>query len=200
MDVKPRSDYDRCGCGGWKRKVAKQCANCHLTARRHPPSAYVCPDCGGRKATPRSPRCRQCWSDNRIQPRIHGGYLVVVEHGHPLADSRGRVLVHRKVMHDAGIEIPPGFHVHHRNGDRLDNRLENLEVIEPSAHTTLHVRSAGKVTNQFGEFPILEHGLSPYRRGCRCDVCRKANTDYCREQRRLRRLRQGAAHAWVRNG
>jgi hypothetical protein len=32
-----------------------------------------------------------------------------------------------------------------------------------------------------------QHGLSQYRRGCRCDVCLKANRDYMREYRARRR-------------
>lgn len=29
-------------------------------------------------------------------------------------------------------------HVHHRNGDPLDNRIENLEVMDKRAHARLH--------------------------------------------------------------
>ncbi len=41
------------------------------------------------------------------------------------------------VAYDAGWDIK-GKHVHHRNGDTRDNRLENLEVLSPDAHKRRH--------------------------------------------------------------
>ena len=53
-----------------------------------------------------------------------------------------------------GIEIPEGHHVHHINGDKLDNRLENLEVVDASEHHRRHVREQGYVVNQYGVWPL----------------------------------------------
>lgn len=71
------------------------------------------------------------------------GYRQVYAPGHPLAQRHGYVLEHRLVAHEAGIEIPPGSHVHHKNGDKADNRLSNLEVVPARDHLYLH---NGKLT------------------------------------------------------
>ncbi len=65
-------------------------------------------------------------------------YIAVWEPKHPLANSNGYVLQHRKVAWDAGILTQKEMVVHHINGDRLDNRLENLEVMPLGQHTQLH--------------------------------------------------------------
>lgn len=49
-----------------------------------------------------------------------------------------RELLHRQVWKDAYGEIPRGFNIHHINGDKLDNRLENLEMLSASEHTKKH--------------------------------------------------------------
>jgi len=68
------------------------------------------------------------WKGGR---RINGdGYvLVLVGPQHPMADSKGYVLEHRLVMSDRlGHELLPSETVHHRNGERTDNRLQSLEL------------------------------------------------------------------------
>lgn len=48
------------------------------------------------------------------------------------------VLEHRVIWERAHGPIPPGYQVHHRNGHRADNRLENLELIEIAEHARWH--------------------------------------------------------------
>ncbi len=46
---------------------------------------------------------------------------------------------HRVVMEDAiGRKLGRKEHVHHKNGNTLDNRLENLELLSASAHAHEH--------------------------------------------------------------
>lgn len=63
-------------------------------------------------------------------PRKNGhGYMQLYRPDHPNANSGGRVMEHHFVMAEAlGRPIRPGEMVHHKNGVRDDNRIENLEL------------------------------------------------------------------------
>jgi len=54
---------------------------------------------------------------------------VAAPEGHPNANGDGKILEHRLVMSQhLGRALYPNENVHHINGDRHDNRLENLEL------------------------------------------------------------------------
>ena len=52
--------------------------------------------------------------------------------------GRRQVFEHRLVWERANGPIPFGWEVHHKNGDRLDNRLENLELATRIKHKRIH--------------------------------------------------------------
>lgn len=63
------------------------------------------------------------------------GYRTVrVGKGHPLADSNGYAREHLLVWTSAGGELLPWLEIHHRNGDKRDNRIENLQALSHEAH------------------------------------------------------------------
>ena len=51
--------------------------------------------------------------------------------------------------HRAVTNCPKGYHVHHKNENTLDNRLENLEIISASDHQSLHHQIIGKWSKKY---------------------------------------------------
>lgn len=49
-----------------------------------------------------------------------------------------RILEHIFIWEKENGIIPEGYHLHHINGDKLDNRIENLRMMSRSDHTKLH--------------------------------------------------------------
>ena len=66
------------------------------------------------------------WKGGRCK---RGDYIIVHKHRHPKANSRGYVYEHVLVMSEfLGRLVEKGESVHHLNGVRDDNRIENLEL------------------------------------------------------------------------
>jgi len=59
----------------------------------------------------------------------NNGYELLYQPENPNANVNGLVLVHRKVMSEVlGRPLLRTEQVHHKNGNRSDNRIENLEI------------------------------------------------------------------------
>jgi hypothetical protein len=98
---------------------------------------------------------------------LHHNYKGGVSDGHGYLTepdgSGGRIFLHRKVMQEAlGLpSLPSEWHVHHIDGDPLNNSLDNLALVTPSAHAALHQKKP-----QWSRLPLWdqwESGISRSR-------------------------------------
>lgn len=70
---------------------------------------------------------------------IYGSYVHVYQPDHPSANSMGYVHEHRLIAERAlGRRLKTSEWVHHINGDKGDNRNENLLICSNSYHRWLH--------------------------------------------------------------
>lgn len=77
--------------------------------------------------------------------RTTKGYIAIFCPDHPMATTNGLVMEHRLVIEKSlGCYLPPEFDVHHINGIKDDNRLENLAVMTHKAHTIYHNKKRRK--------------------------------------------------------
>jgi len=98
-----------------------------------------------------SPDCRAAGCSREGHPQWRGGrtisehgYVKLKQRGHPNADPNGYVYEHRLVAERKfGRSLVPGEVVHHVNGDKRDNRPENISLFPSVADHLRHHRDAG---------------------------------------------------------
>jgi len=67
------------------------------------------------------------------------GYIFVIDYYHPYRSKINRVAEHRLVMEQyLGRYLTPDEIVHHKNGIKTDNRIENLELTNRQIHAKIH--------------------------------------------------------------
>ena len=78
------------------------------------------------------------WNKSRILSE-HGYVKVRVDKRDPLSDPNGYAYEHHVVWRSAGRQLPSTSEIlHHKNEDKTDNRLSNLELLTRREHAAKH--------------------------------------------------------------
>jgi len=81
------------------------------------------------------------------------GYYDVFRPEHSIAKKNGYIREHRMIAWDAGILTDPLMEVHHINGIKTDNRIENLMALPKAKHTS--ITHLGRKRPQHGSKPCF---------------------------------------------
>jgi len=119
-----------------------------------------------------------CMSNEHKQPRKNRGYVMVYApdhvHAYKSGDHEGWVYEHRKVASDAiGRELDRYEEVHHLDGDKSNNRANNLLVLSRGQHAKLHhwLRNGAPGIERFGVDRVNSGKAKAVTSVARCEVC-----------------------------
>ena len=133
----------------YREKTAKYCSyECYWKAKRGKKPWMTGKKHKTKSKEKMSEKVKQAWKRGVYNKRINHegdktnhslGYIEVKMPNHPMADKRGYVLEHRLIMaQKIGRMLKSTELVHHINGDKKDNRIENLRLLSRKNHNNIH--------------------------------------------------------------
>jgi len=78
--------------------------------------------------------------------------------------KRGVEALHREIWKAHHGPIPDGYHIHHRNGDTGDNRIENLECLPAGSHLSYHGNQPDRVEAARQNIELARNAASAWHR------------------------------------
>lgn len=122
------------------------------------------------------------WKGGRLKDTY--GYILIWD-----SDKKKYVKEHRKIVENyIGRELLPSEDIHHKNGIKDDNRIENLEIMKKSEHTSFHAKQKKYVRHNAKKciFP-----------GCGIMTAGKYGLCRMHYKKQWGKIRNGTANSWI---
>lgn len=115
------------------------------------------------------------WKIEKIVSKGDYQYAVVKEH--PNKTKNNYVLLHRVIVENhLGRLLNSDEVVHHINGDKRDNRIENLQVMTNVEHALLH---SSEKTREVCKLKCPECGKIFYKQKGQTHLSKKGKSTFC---------------------
>lgn len=157
-----------------KANICQQCGQSYQTSPSNPHSHYC------------SDKCRGLARRGENHPLYKGG-CIHIRNGYRCISVDGKgYMEHRYVMEQhIGRSLLRSEHVHHIDGNRSNNALENLELIPASEHYKVHLKTFRSETHKQcskchvikprSQFCVRSDRVDPHMSSCKeCEALARA--------------------------
>ena len=104
------------------------------------------------------------YNENKTRATFNGRlYYLRESQGYyysPRKDRSGLDMLHRMVFIHYNGEIPRGYCIHHKDGNKGNNDISNLECVKRSEHSHYHGVNAPEELAEFRKRNLEENGAS----------------------------------------